>query len=108
MTRDAGQARCHGAPIIQSYRDKQTREFAAGLRIREFHRFYAQASRRLELLDNAISKESLKQLPGNHFEALHGDWNGQFSIRINRQWRICFSCPNGAVGPSDVEIAEYH
>ncbi len=48
------------------------------------------------------------ELPGNHFEALRGDRNGQFSIRINRQWRICFSWPNGPVGPSDVEIVDYH
>lgn len=94
--------------MIQSYRDKRTRDFAAGLRIKEFHGFHGQASRRLELLDAAISRESLMRLPGNHYEALHGDRDGQFSIRINRQWRICFDWPDGADGPSDVEIVDYH
>lgn len=94
--------------MIQSYRDKRTREFAAGLRVREFQGFHAQASRRLEVLDNAISRESLMGLPSNHLEALGGDRSGKFSIRINRQWRICFSWPDGAVGPSDVEIVDYH
>jgi proteic killer suppression protein len=47
-------------------------------------------------------------LPGNRLEVLHGDRAGQFSIRINRQWRICFIWPAGEPGPSNVEIVDYH
>jgi proteic killer suppression protein len=47
-------------------------------------------------------------LPGNRFEALVGDRKGQYSIRVNDQWRICFQWPDGAIGPSNVEIVDYH
>jgi proteic killer suppression protein len=47
-------------------------------------------------------------LPGNRLEALEGDRAGQFSIRINDQWRICFTWPEGLPGPVDVEIVDYH
>ena len=55
-----------------------------------------------------IILRTLGSLPGNHFEALKGDRNGQYSIRIIRQWRVCFEWPNGAIGPSRVEIVDYH
>ena len=47
-------------------------------------------------------------LPGNRLEALKGDRKGQYSVRINDQWRICFEWPKGARGPSNVEIVDYH
>ena len=47
-------------------------------------------------------------LPGNRFEALRGKRSGQFSIRINDRWRICFTWPPDAEGPGDVEIVDYH
>jgi len=47
-------------------------------------------------------------LPSNHLETLGGNRSGQFSIRINRQWRICFEWPEGAPGPSEIEIVDYH
>jgi proteic killer suppression protein len=47
-------------------------------------------------------------LPGNRLEALKAERAGQFSIRINDQWRLCFEWPNGAAGPSNVEIVDYH
>lgn len=50
----------------------------------------------------------LAALPGNRFEALPGDRKGQFSIRINDQWRICFRWPDRSTGPTDVEIVDYH
>jgi len=52
--------------------------------------------------------QDLAALPGNHFEALKGDRKGQFSIRINDRWRICFEWEDGARGPSNVEIVDYH
>ena len=65
-----------------------------------------QAERRLTLLDNAEELRDLAGLPSNRLEALRGDRTGQHSIRINRQWRICFRWTDE--GPSDVEIADYH
>jgi toxin HigB-1 len=50
----------------------------------------------------------LAALPGNRFEALSGDRKGQYSIRINDQWRTCFEWPDRALGPSNVEIVDYH
>lgn len=60
----------------------------------------------LTSLDAAVVLEDLRFPPGNHLEALKGDRAGQHSVRINRQWRICFRwTPNG---PEDVEIVDYH
>ena len=60
----------------------------------------------LTALDAAVVLEDLRFPPGNHLEALKGDRAGQHSVRINRQWRICFRwTPNG---PEDVEIVDYH
>ena len=68
--------------------------------------FVEQAERRLTLLDNAEELRDLAGLPSNRLEALRGDRAGQHSIRINRQWRICFRWTDE--GPSDVEIVDYH
>ena len=65
-----------------------------------------QAERRLTLLDNAEELRDLAGLPSNRLEALRGDRTGQHSIRINRQWRICFRWTDE--GPHDVEIVDYH
>ncbi|MGH6636328.1 MAG: type II toxin-antitoxin system RelE/ParE family toxin [Gammaproteobacteria bacterium] len=56
----------------------------------------------------AATLQTLRALPGNRLEALSGDRAGQYSIRINEQWRICFEWPDGAPGPSNVEIVDYH
>jgi toxin HigB-1 len=56
----------------------------------------------------AISLKDLAGLPGNRFEALAGNRKGQYSIRINLQWRICFEWPQGLLGPVNVEIVDYH
>ena len=71
--------------MIQSYRDKRTRDFAAAKRIKGFEGFSNQAHLALRVLDLARTLRTLGSLPGNHFEALKGDRNGQYSIRINRQ-----------------------
>jgi proteic killer suppression protein len=92
----------------RKYRDKRTERFAAGERVREFQAFERQAYRRLEILEAASSIEALMHMPSNHFEALGGNRKGQFSIRINRQWRICFEWPEGASQPFNIEITDYH
>jgi proteic killer suppression protein len=94
--------------MILSFRDKRSRAFADGRFVREFQGFDRQAWKRLEILDAATSVDDLRGLPGNRLEALRGDRQGQFSIRINAQWRICFEWPQGAAGPSNVEIVDYH
>jgi proteic killer suppression protein len=63
---------------------------------------------KLDRLEAAMALKDLAILPGNRFEALAGDREGQYSIRINDRWRICFGWLDGALGPSDVEIVDYH
>jgi proteic killer suppression protein len=94
--------------MIQSYRDKRTREFAEGKRVREFEGFRRQAEKRLDVLDAATSLSDLQALPSNALEGLKGGRKGQYSIRINRQWRICFEWPDAQTGPSNVEVVDYH
>ncbi len=89
------------------FRDKRTREFAQGNRVKAFTGFEHQAEMKLDQLDAATSRLDL-DLPGNRLEALKGDRQGQYSIRINDQWRICFEWPKGAPGPVKVEITDYH
>jgi len=63
---------------------------------------------KLDRLEAATCLKDLGGLPGNRLEALAGDRKGEYSIRINDQWRICFEWPDGAPGPSNVEIVDYH
>jgi proteic killer suppression protein len=94
--------------MILGYRDKRTRDFAAGKRVKAFSGVQKAAQLKLDRLDAATSLKDLAALPGNRFEALSGDRKGQYSIRINDQWRICFEWPEGAKGPVNVEIVDYH
>ena len=94
--------------VIVSYRDKRTRDFAAGKRVKAFSGFERSARLKLDRLEAATSLRDLAALPGNRFEALIGDRKGQYSIRINDQWRICFEWPDRSPGPSNVEIVDYH
>jgi proteic killer suppression protein len=90
------------------YRDRRTERFAAGERIREFEAFKDQAERRLDILETAVSRSDLMLLPSNRFEALGGDRKGQFSIRTNQQWRVCFEWPDESDRPYNIEICDYH
>jgi len=94
--------------MILSDRDKKTEQFANGEVVKAFRGFEDQAARRLSILNAAPSLNTLRGLPGNRLEALRGDRVGQYSIRINQQWRICFEWPAGQNGPSNVEIVDYH
>jgi len=94
--------------MIVSFRDKRTRDFAAGKRISAFSAFERSARLKLDRLEAATSLRDLAALPGNRFETLRGDRQNQFSIRINDQWRICFEWPGRGPGPSNVEIVDYH
>ena len=92
--------------MIRSFKDRKTRRFYEGYRVASFQGFADQATRRLTLLDNAEALVDLAALPSNRLESLRGDRAGQFSIRINAQWRICFRWTEE--GPCDVEIVDYH
>ena len=94
--------------MIAGYRDKRTRDFSAGMRVSAFEGIERPARLKLDRLDAALTLKDLAALPGNRFEALAGDRKGQFSIRINDQWRICFEWRVPAQGPSSVEIVDYH
>ncbi len=93
--------------MIASYRDKRTRTFAAGERVKAFEGIAHKLGIKLDQLDAATSLRDL-DLPGNRFEALRGDRKGQYSIRVNDQWRICLEWPKGADGPVNVEVVDYH
>ena len=92
--------------VIRSFKDRRTRRFYEGHRVAAFQGFADQAVRRLTLLASASSLGDLVALPSNRLESLRGDREGQFSIRINAQWRVCFRW--SADGPYDVEIVDYH
>jgi toxin HigB-1 len=94
--------------MIAGYRDKRTSDFAAGERVKAFSAIERPARLKLDRLEAATALGDLAALPGNRFEALRGDRKGQYSIRINDQWRICFEWPSGSPGPVNVEIVDYH
>ncbi|MCY3672956.1 MAG: type II toxin-antitoxin system RelE/ParE family toxin [Gammaproteobacteria bacterium] len=92
--------------MIRSFRDRDTRRFFEGRRVARFQGFADQAARRLTLLDSAEALSDLAAFRSNRLEALRGDRAGQYSIRVNKQWRICFLWTDE--GPSEVEIVDYH
>ena len=92
--------------MFRWFKDLKTQLFFEGKRILAYLGFAYQASRRLTVLDSAESLQDLAALRGNRLESLSGNRVGQHSIRINRQWRICFCWQDD--GPYDVEIVDYH
>ena len=92
---------------IQSFADKDTERLWNRERVRSIDsRIHSVALRKLRQLGYAQTLDELRIPPGNRLEALKGDRRGQFSIRINDQWRICFRW--SAAGPEEVEIVDYH
>lgn len=73
---------------------------------RRFQPFISMAERKLQMIENAIAIEDLRVPPGNRLEALRGNRKGQWSIRINDKWRVCFRFESG--NAFDVEIIDYH
>ena len=94
--------------MIVSYRDERTADFAAGKRVKALSGIERPARLKLDRVEAAHTLKDLAALPGNRFEALKGDRKGQYSIRINDQWRICFEWPDKSPGPTNVEIVDYH
>ena len=93
--------------MIRSYRERDTERLAAGEKVRQREPSRRQAEKRLRILDAATSWGDLAALNSNRLEGLKGDRKGQYSIRINDQWRSCFQWPKDEPGPSHVEIADY-
>lgn len=92
--------------MIQSFADKDTEKLARLERVVRFVQFERIALRKLAQLEVALRLDDLRVPPGNRLEQLKGDRLGQYSIRINDQYRICFVWSDK--GPSDVGICDYH
>jgi proteic killer suppression protein len=90
------------------YRNRDTERLAAGHHVRAFSGVARQAARRLVALQAATSLQDLRAQKSNRLEALKGDRAGQYSIRINDQYRICFEWPDSAPEPFNIEIVDYH
>ncbi len=92
--------------MIKTFRSTQTESLFNRERIRKFEAIERVARRKLAMLDAAEELRDLSAVPGNQLEKLRGDREGQYSIRINDQWRICFVWRGGDA--YDVEITDYH
>jgi proteic killer suppression protein len=93
--------------MIKSFRDAETAKvFDRRFSRRLPHDIQAVALRKLRMVANAVDVGDLRSPPANRLEKLHGDREGQHSVRINDQWRICFSWRGGDA--HDVEICDYH
>ncbi|MFL9922574.1 type II toxin-antitoxin system RelE/ParE family toxin [Paraburkholderia fungorum] len=92
--------------MIQSFRSADTQPLFEGRAVPRFANIRTVVDRKLLMLDSAPSLNSLRSPPGNRLEALRGDRAGQYSIRINDQWRVCFVWTDD--GPAQVEIVDYH
>lgn len=92
--------------MIKSFNCKDTERLFYDLSVKRFRHFERIARRKLLLLENAHQLQDLRSPPGNRLEALQGNRAGQYSIRINDQWRVCFIWQEGA--PESVEIVDYH
>ena len=93
--------------IIVGYRDKRTREFALGERVKAFDAIERSAANKLAQLESASGLADLRR-PGNRLEVLKGDRKGQYSIRVNDRWRVCFEWPKDSTEPENVESVDYH
>jgi toxin HigB-1 len=93
--------------LIRTFKDKDTEKVFSRDYVRKFSRAVQRAAlRKLIILDAAERLDDLRVPPGNRLESLSGNRKGQFSIRINEQWRICFRWTGSDA--EDVEIADYH
>jgi toxin HigB-1 len=92
--------------MIKSFYCKDTKALFEGKCPRRFKAFATVAERKLQMLDDAYALDDLRVPPGNRLEALRGNRKGQWSIRVNDQWRLCFRFDEG--NAFDVEIIDYH
>ncbi|CAN5506192.1 type II toxin-antitoxin system RelE/ParE family toxin [soil metagenome] len=94
--------------MLRRYRDRRTEQFAYGEFVKAFSGIDKTLRRRLTFVEEAKSLSALSTIPGHRFEAMQGDRQGQYSIRVNDQWRICFEWPDDQTGAVSIEIVDYH
>jgi proteic killer suppression protein len=92
--------------MIMTFGNKDTKELYEGGSPKAFRAFQNQAERKLQMLDSTTTVEFLRSPPGNRLELLTGNRKGQYSIRINQQYRLCFNFKDG--NAFDAEIVDYH
>lgn len=92
--------------MIKTFSCKKTEKLFGDRFVHEFSSFQKQARKKLTILNYAENLKDLEVPPGNRLEKLMGNRNGQYSIRINDQWRICFEWIEG--NAQNVEIVDYH
>lgn len=92
--------------MIRSFKNHETERLFHDYRVRRFQAIETAARRKLKMLDDAARLDDLSALPGNRLESLKGDRQGQYSIRINDQYRVCFEWQDGHA--YQVEIVDYH
>jgi proteic killer suppression protein len=92
--------------MIRAFKDARTQELFLGRKHRDFANIASVALRKLDAIHTALALDDLKEPPGNRLEALKGDRVGEYSIRINDQFRICFVWKRD--GAYEVEITDYH
>lgn len=92
--------------MIRSFRRKDTQALFEGGHPKRFRAIETVATRKLAMLDAAKTLDFMRSPPGNRLEAVKGDRAGQWSVRINDQWRVCFVWTDA--GPDEVEIVDYH
>jgi proteic killer suppression protein len=93
---------------MAKFRDKRVERFAEGRFIKAFSSFERTLERRLRAIDDATTLQDIRSVKGHHLEALVGDRFGQYSIKINDQFRICFTWPDDKTGAQEIEVTDYH
>ena len=107
-------AECHetfhqkGEHLMRTFRDKDTANFAYGKRVARFQAIEDQALERLQFVRTAHNLQQLSVVPGYRLERLKGDRQGQYSLRINKQWRVCFEWSDEERRAVNIEIVDYH
>ena len=102
---------CYHTDMIQSFKNTGTEDIFNGENTRAARKtcpesLWQVAGRKLDQLDSVVSFDELRVPPGNQLEALSGNRKGQHSIRINKQYRVCFTWTD--LGPAEVEVVDYH
>jgi proteic killer suppression protein len=92
--------------VIRSFADEETRQLYLTGKSRRFGNIARAAARKIEAVDFAKALDDLRNPPGNHLEKLHGDREGEYSIRVNDQYRVCFRWQGEDAW--DVEVVDYH
>lgn len=94
--------------MARRFRDRRVEKFAQRRFVKPFSAFERTLERRLRALDDATTLEDVRSVKGHHLEELIGNRQGQYSIRINDQYRICFEWPDDSTGAIEIEVADYH